>query len=80
MLPQLHSASIQMMSPGITCLLYTPVFGGDEHLRRTLIGRVVGFGILRDVATVRGLLGIWGVLSTAAREVWKKLALKKLKR
>lgn len=47
------------------CLLYTPVLGGCEHLRRALIGRVVRFGILRDVTAVRGLLGIRGVLSTA---------------
>lgn len=36
-----------------------------EHLRRALIGRVVRFGILRDVPAVRGLLGIWGALSAA---------------
>lgn len=39
------------------------VLGSCEHLRRALIGRVVRFGVLRDVATVGGLLRIWGVLS-----------------
>lgn len=40
------------------------VLGGCKHLRGALIGRVVRFGVLRDVTTVRGLLGVWGVFST----------------
>lgn len=41
------------------------VLGGCEHLRGALVGRVVRFGVLRDVTAVRGLLGIWGALSAA---------------
>lgn len=39
------------------------VLGAGERLGGALIGRVVRFGILRDVTTVRGLLGIEGDLS-----------------
>lgn len=47
--------------------MYTPVLGGNQNLWRTLIRRVLRFGVLGDVATVRGLLGIWGILSTEER-------------
>lgn len=43
--------------------IYTPVLSGCEHLRRALIGRVVRLGILGDVATIRGFLGVWRVFS-----------------
>lgn len=52
----------------VTSSLYTPVLGGYEHLRRALIGRVVRFGILRDMTAVRGLLSIGEVLFIATRK------------
>lgn len=50
-------------------LSYTPVLGSCEDLGRALIGRVVRFGVLRDVTAVRSLLCIWGILSSAAQEI-----------
>lgn len=44
--------------PPCVCL-YIPVLGSSEDFWRTLIGWIVRFGVLRDMTTVRGLLGIW---------------------
>ena len=60
---QTHDQCIQR-DVVVTFLSYTPVLGGRERFRGALIGGIVRFGVLRDVATVGGLLGIWGVFST----------------
>ncbi len=65
---------IDIRDMNVSCHLYTPVLCGCEHLRRTLIGRVVRFGVLRDMTAVRGLLGVWGIFSTVERDMSHKMS------